>query len=402
MQPGSPPSQPFSASPGGMNPPSKLDSTAFPHIFERVRAHAPYELLLRLRLVNRASRDVADAILFDHVAFSHNEGVSETLVCAGMAFPIIAHSLSSSCVDSKGKGPCRLPLPPLIRGFGLTKLPSHDGWKHTRVLDFEAGLPMLNVAGPQQNEGVPELPALQTVRRRVQVSVLPHVHSLVDVLRLPPPIDKTDSHVNVLFHGTQRHVILVLYDPACKGLAHDYRTDVPFWDAGTHCIMVFRACPSRLEGENAATRASDGSPSTGSVGITFLNYFFFLVAERTHDSYTLVGLEDIPPPLLAIELGLDADDLALAPRLGSEGVGHSTDNADTWAQLVQDRVVQTISSFPSDTEELFGDTPGFRKIEDMVEVLTMDQYRARVGEDVWRLETFGDVLPPPLMERSGT
>lgn len=53
-----------------------LDATAYPHIFERVRAHAGYDLLIRLRLVNRASSALATAALFTHVIITRAEDVT--------------------------------------------------------------------------------------------------------------------------------------------------------------------------------------------------------------------------------------------------------------------------------------------------------------------------------------
>ncbi|BEJ02311.1 hypothetical protein CcaverHIS631_0701060 [Cutaneotrichosporon cavernicola] len=45
-----------------------LDSTAFPHVFERIIDLAPFEVLLTLRFVSRATRTRVDKLLWRHVA----------------------------------------------------------------------------------------------------------------------------------------------------------------------------------------------------------------------------------------------------------------------------------------------------------------------------------------------
>lgn len=420
----------------------KLDSTAYPHVYDCILSHAPYELLIRLRLVNRASRAAADAALFDHVAFTRNNGPSNDTPnpTDRSASSIIARSLSASYTNNGRPNPARLPVPPLpCAAYDIYSLPTNRGWSHTRTIDYETSVKVRDGHGRTLN-----LPALDMVRQRVWTGGSLHAHTYVDVLRLPNRYDKSDVFINPLPRGARKHVIVALYDPEWKGLADRYNEiDIPFWSATQHCVIVFRACPATLTGtsrlhgkiEEGKVGECDGMDgkwpdeaqrvlerdegqearrgSEGAQGVsddvaaqprqlvpTFLEWFLGLVAGRTHASYTLVGLENVPASILALQLGLTADELALAPKprgmAECECECESSDHA--WARVVQDRTIEAVKALPSDADEWLSDDESPRVIEEEIEVLTMAEYRARVGEDIWARETFGGKLPVPLLQ----
>ncbi|BEI88471.1 uncharacterized protein CcaverHIS019_0111890 [Cutaneotrichosporon cavernicola] len=356
---------------------ARLDSTAFPHIYERVIANSPYELLLRLRLVNRASLMLADSVLFEHVAFSHKDGAVNDPRIPSKSLPsqVYARSLSAASASSSLR---RLPVPAFMSGtFGILTVPPHGGWEHTRVLDFETAV---RVLGPYFEDLV-EFPVLHTVRRRAWIADLMPTHTFLDVLRVPPP-GQFDSRINTLVRGVKRHVVLVLYDPLWEGLAAPFKVNVPFWDVDTHAVFLFRPCPrdERFLAP-APKQLKEGRTET------FLRFFYSLVADRYHASYTLVGLENIPPYILAAELDVSSDDLLLAAAYQSTG------HHDHWARVVKDHTIEAIRALSTDAGEFLSDDEEFLELDDVVEVLTCDEYRAREGEDVWVRESFGDVLP---------
>lgn len=352
---------------------ARLDATAFPHIFELVLAHAPDELLLRVRLVNRASQTFVDRLLFEHVAFTHKGGPVYT---PGLTLPdpppvVYAYSLSSRSFSSR-----RLPLPALVVGTGGKLIvPPHPGWAHTRVLDLETAM---RTFGSHIEEPV-EFPVLHTVRRRAWIFEQKSAHTLVDVLRVPLPW-KHDKAIHPLAPGVERHVLLVLYDPTWDGVTSRIGFHSPWspWDLSSHAVIIFRPCPR----DERVTHSHLIKEPTGRTG-TFLHFFFCLVTNRYRGSYTFVGLENVPTHILAKELDLSSDDLLLA------AAHQSTGDNEHWARVVAVRTIEAIRAIPSDDQE-------FLEVDDIVEVLTMDEYRAREGEDVWVRETFGDALPALL------
>jgi hypothetical protein len=355
-----------------------LDATAFPHIFERVLAHAPYELLLRLRLVNRASLEFADRVLFEHIAFSHKNGIVHDpwTPPEGTPSPVFARSMSA--VSSSV---ARLPVPPLLFGtFGKITVPPHRGWAHTRLIDFETAV---RVLGSYFEDGF-GFPALHTVRRRAWIADLKPTDTFLDVLRLPPP-GHYDSRINTLVPGVKRHVLLILYDPTWDGLAAPFNVNVPFWDAENHAVVIFRPCPRDERYPAPAPKRQEEESAE-----TFLRFFFKLVADRYHASYTLVGLENVPPHILGAELGLSSDDLLLAAAHQSSG------DDDHWPRVVAERTMEAIRALPTDAGDFLSDDEEFLELDDIVEVLTVHEYRTRVGEEVWECEAFGDTLPALL------
>ncbi|KLT46201.1 hypothetical protein CC85DRAFT_281855, partial [Cutaneotrichosporon oleaginosum] len=338
-----------------------LDATAFPHIYERVVAHAPYELLLRLRLVSRASLESADRKLFEHIA------------CSGDNNPPVFRSLSSI---SSGSSVRRLPIPPLAE----EDVHPDSGLKYTQMIDIETFSENLDI----YFMGV-RFPALQTVRRRAW-TILRAPATVVDVLRFPPH-GTFDSCISPLVPVPPRHVILVLFDPLWDGLAWPINMIAPFWDVDVHAIIVFRSCP-RVEGLPIRITRPQDDQATG----TFLRFFLRLVAHRHHKSYSIVGLEHIPPHILAEEVGLTSDDLLLA------AAHQSTGDHQQWARVVAERTVDAIGALPTDAGEFLSDDEEFLDLKEIVEVLTLAEYRAREGEEVWERELFGDELPAPLIQ----
>lgn len=70
------------------------------------------------------------------------------------------------------------------------------------------------------------------------------------------------------------------------------------------------------------------------------------------------------------ELGLDLNDVA------SRACG----SRDAWATLVKERILDRIRAIERDPN-LYGEEPDDSEVADVVEILTMDQLRARVGEE---------------------
>lgn len=208
-----------------------LDATAYSHIFERIRVHAPYDLLMRLRLVNRASNASATAALFSHVIISRAEH-DTTLTNLRDMPPIVLLSARGG----------RLPVPALPCELYLTKLPTHEGWSHTRTLD---------VATIVRGLHDQEFPALETVRRRVWTEGAPEAHTYVDAMRLPQE-PGAEAYIDNVSEVTRRHVIVVLYDSKDEQLANDSIMNIDFCEEDVHGVFIFRASTS--EGGNASSR----------------------------------------------------------------------------------------------------------------------------------------------------
>lgn len=402
-----------------------LDATAYPHIFERVRAHAGYDLLIRLRLVNRASSALATAALFTHVIITRVEE-DVTILRRKEASPPRLILLSSTGG--------RLPVPPLRGDAYIPKLPEHRGWAHTCTLDIET-----IVRGLDQQA----FPALKTVRRRVWTEDAPDAPTYVDAMPLPPE-PGVEAYIDNVPEGTRKHVIVVLYDPNDQRLAEDNTLNVDFCESNVHGVFVFASAPAnglrpaaiiagmgdgpalavRQGGLTAGGVDDDGSNSiieadlghddmveahceeashtddddddddmsdglsdnsllngphlTLNPNRTFLNNFLWCAAQRTHQTYTLVGIEGVPPALLAKEFELDPEDVAARSR----------GPTDEWAKFVEQHVIEAIKGVEYDHIE--EEEEVYREVEEVVEVLTMAQYRARVGDEVWASETFGD------------
>lgn len=138
-----------------------------------------------------------------------------------------------------------------------------------------------------------------------------------------------------------------------------------------------------LEGDDMDDDMSDGSGdgTTREQGKTFLWNYLWIAADRLHKSYTFVGLEEVAPELLALEFGLEVDDVirrAQGPR-------------DEWARFIAKHTLDAIERIPPDEDE--ERQMDKRTTEEVVEVLTMEQYRTRIGEEAWVRESLNDVEP---------
>lgn len=126
--------------PSGELPSSALDSTAFPHIFDRVFTHASYAALLRLRATSRSLRDRVDTLLCQHMVLWGDE------LRAGGRHPAFAPLAATTQCTATGRW--RLPHPFRIRPIASpptamdTPLESWSGERQrgllgqTRVFDW--------------------------------------------------------------------------------------------------------------------------------------------------------------------------------------------------------------------------------------------------------------------------
>ncbi|BEJ15414.1 hypothetical protein CspHIS471_0500190 [Cutaneotrichosporon sp. HIS471] len=310
---------------------SRLDAQAFPHIWELIESYASHKLLLRLRLVDRASCVKATRSLFSHVEIRAQSRTTE-------GNPAFAFSFSN--------GP--LPLQP-PRMMGPVDLSEHTGWEDTLVLDAR-----VNIRDVQ-----PYLIGLEVVRRYPGVSLAPPAFTYVDVLRAP---FVGRARVHPTGYLTERHVFVVLYDVAAPTDPTVHLT-FPQAPAGEDAVFVFRSSvlveptPSRMPGSERAE--------------TFLRTILCFVAQSSHASYTLVGLEDVPPFTLALELGLDPDDIVHRAEVRPE----------SWAAFVADHVVRHIHALGPHQDITM----------EHIRLLTMRDFRTEAGDEAWFRETMMDV-----------
>lgn len=219
---------------------AKLDATAYPHILQRVVAFAPYELLMRLRLVNRALHATANAALFAHVAISRPSEDPHSRPDVGM--DCISGSRLPVVLRSSTGGP--LPVPPLPCDKVSIALPEHPGWAYTRTLDLKTNARGLLDAG---------LPALETVRRVTWTEDAPSAYTYVDAHHVPPRHDG-ELFIDFVSEETRRHVVVVLYDPMWKGLKRDSDMSVDFCQEDVDGVFIFRA---RASGSSGGGRLAD-------------------------------------------------------------------------------------------------------------------------------------------------
>lgn len=268
-------------------------------------------------------------------------------------------------------------------------------WANVQVLDCD----LLDVAEPH----TPNLPALRVLRRAAANRAAPDAPAIVDMIRFPGVHGGMPELPNV---SVKRHVIVYAYDPRWIVGRRVYDIDkcVARWDGEE--ILILRRRPDTLEAnEGAATQEEPGAredaEATGVAGTqeattdddddlstSFLCDPLWRAAERRHRFFTYVGLEALPPAVLA-RYGFDDAELALA--------NSDSDSAkDEWAATVRTRITEHILDLAAKVDVLRGyaidwsETAWPANVEDSFEVLTLDEYRKRVGEEMFGIETYAD------------
>jgi hypothetical protein len=169
--------------------------------------------------------------------------------------------------------------------------------------------------------------------------------------------------------------VTVLYDPRryinCWIPSVEHRYDL------VDCVFIF----IRSEPGPQPRRATASTPRARN---TFLEPFLRRVSRSIHKSYAFVGLEGVPRGVLEAEFGIGKE---LQP------------DDPQWHSRFQEAVFEAVDAIPEDevAEDEYGQpyyndpdpkAPG--KAADRLEVLTMDEYRKRVGEEAYVRETFAD------------
>jgi hypothetical protein len=200
-----------------------------------------------------------------------------------------------------------------------------------------------------------------------------------------PHSPKTHGNYPLLHtNGVRQHVLAVLYDS--KRLhSDDCGTEHPRtrYTAG-HEVYIFipttEQDPSEVE---LPDPAAESWPYCGPE--KFLRPPFYRAAYQVRDRFTLVGMETLPPRVFA-RYGFSEADLALA-----------TGDRDEWAATVRSRILdqmQDTSRGPVPLRYRRGTRNYWRfdapPVKDYVEVLTLAEYRARVEQEAWAVQTFAD------------
>jgi hypothetical protein len=372
---------------------ASIEPTLYPHIFDCIAGHATFAELMRLRLVSRGARRAADAVLFRHVILQRPIADRDL---PAKYFPTRAYSSSAKLSSERDRR--QLPVAPFERESFSASLSESDGWAHTRVVDFDANVSGLHeqVVDGQRQWKACRLPKLEMVRRHCRSEDVFVAPTLVDVLRLPPfpkvwpcdfssdedqmgydsdyAIDENRGSIPQPFKGyTDRHVILVLYDPELPlypvEVSSGWGTQLL---AETDCVFIFMECKA-INDSREYEFQNDEWP-------TFLHQFIVRAAFPLHKSYTFVGLEGVPLDILKAELRLRDRHLVFR------------DDPDEWANVLEDGVIAMAGYVkpeerPDDGERV----PITREPGDNLEVITLDEYRQRVGDEIFDLETFADM-----------
>jgi hypothetical protein len=359
-----------------------LDAAVYPHILDRVLFYAPYPLLLRLRSVSRALRDAADEVLFQHVVFTA-ESVKNLDETRGSISSILGILPASPVVwdETRNSVPSILGMPPALRvawqqDAGTTRsytLPPHSGWAHTRVLDVAREIDSQHAVHSLRSPDQAFKPDMVRCRGPRFTDFLAPTH--LDVLRVPRQKRFSPDLLPGVFRyaafpsapAVAEHVMVLLYDPAWRGSWGWGQWDMPLPMPSVDGVLVFRPAP--LPGPIPPHPEVSLEP--------FLTDCLFLIVQRRYKSCTIVGLEGLPSHHLAV-LGLSDEEMALA----------DSDDA-RWVETVAAGVRKWMHV------EGFKFDPRARNC-DYIEVLTMDAYRARVGEERFRLTTFSDGIPPHM------
>jgi hypothetical protein len=332
-----------------------LDIAFFPFIFESIVAHAPHDSLVALRGVSKAARAAADARLFHTVKLER----------------VIARGIPTRNVLAASLAGDRLPVRhTTVKGLS-SPLPAQ--WNNVVVLDCD-------VLDPVFPDPI-KLPSLQ-VLRRIRPHFAPSVPTIVDLLRFPDPRGISPSISRI---GGKRHVLVYAYDPRWvvgRDIEH-YSTYCDYDES--EVVFIFLPRLGRVGTEVESAPEAELEPDTvmesellygfGNKKDTFIKKpLWFAAKKRLHRKVTFVGLETVPAPVLA-QCGFTEAELALADN---------QEDAAEWVASVRAGILDIIH----DMSYLFhGETA---PADHALEVLSLEEYRARVGDHMFDVETFAD------------
>jgi hypothetical protein len=147
-------------------------------------------------------------------------------------------------------------------------------------------------------------------------------------------------------------------------------------------VFIFLPTPAPKE-HHAAQHVNERSAVFPSIPL-------WRAASRNDAKFTFVGLEGLPLQVLQNTLRADAGPLAAVPH-----------GDQRYAEVLRETIVAHVQKSAINAGVLEG--PPFdkaRPIEEHVEVFTVAEYRARVGEEAWAWETFADRpewVPVPIV-----
>jgi hypothetical protein len=179
----------------------------------------------------------------------------------------------------------------------------------------------------------------------------------------------------------RRHVFAIPYDP-------DFIIGRSFWslfpddsEEGEE-VFIFLRTPNPWRPEKVTEPGGDEHQ--------FLVRFLWRAALRPHLRSTFVGIEALPLPILAA-CGFSEDELA-----------HAGEGDDEWAGIVRTRILARTTELLESVDDhwpfLNWHVETSTPAAEFVEVLTLTEYRGRVGEEAWRVETFVDCRRDPGTE----
>jgi hypothetical protein len=359
-------------------PPATLNAAAFPHILANVIAHAPYESLLLLRAVSHATKQAADARLAHHVILhipgicisDVMEGPGDELDCRAKARTARILSTVPSAVPE--------PAPPSPAAAPLT----------AAEVAFNTSFPLPVVSGrslPGFGVHPPSLSALAAVR----VVDIPstEVHYLLNTGEEPhPPVLPSLSNLEVVryfspwgadkegsFPADVRRVYFVpllamegdLWFIPCLGwypsvVYHFTGTGTVPWDvtlpvndsawgkdSGSMTLIFTDVEPDEEVGKWASATA-------------------WAIFRRPRTQFILV---DATPSLFGVKHSND-----IVPALARIAAAHLERSFPGWSQ--------------------YHPSYGLEYVAAQVELLSCDEYRERVGEELYALDMVGLHYPP--------
>lgn len=339
-----------------------LDASSYPHIFDLIVSHAPYPALLSLRLVSRHARKQADATLYTRVAITRRPQPNPT--------SSYFDRISFATVLPTGGGHLPFPLPLTPAHGEEAMLCAHPPWAHVRTVDYGVRWPEFPVPLP--------FGGLRSVRRLRDDADCPIAHTVVDFLRLG---EEGEGVVRVAqTHALQRHVLVVHFDPGTrKGCVPMSVEQHPFRGEG---VIIFHPTPSGNDpsvdkplGELDERSATQPDALSHGGSVAFLHNILWLIANRVHAHYTLVGLEAVPLHLLGLPLAPGA-----LPRTPEDRVA-----------VLAPLVLAAIAAIPQrpSTMARWGDKYGNQFsapgpfCSEQVRFMTAREYRAQFGDEAW-------------------